>query len=180
MVKLPTKYAIALAAFPLALLVSGCSSDVYGVGHAGINQVAAGDWDAARVSFNEDYNAYPDHPIAVFNKGVTFHHDGDVNKADTLFSEAVVRGKGYQPYETLEPEHAPEPAMPMRASLTVAEHACNRLHRDNKLDPNCGDRIVALEVAPPPPAPVAEAAPEPEPAIAAEATIVPPPKQDRH
>ena len=89
------------------------ASDASGIGLAGIHEVAAGNWNAARDSFNADYSNYSEHPIAVFNKGVTVHHDGDVDKADTFFSEAVVRGEGYHPELTLEPEGAPAaPAMP--------------------------------------------------------------------
>jgi len=52
------------------------------------------------------------------------------------------------PEKTLEPKDA---------GVTVAEHACARLHRDNRLDPNCGDRIAIEVPAAPPPASVAEA-----------------------
>ncbi|MBV9549699.1 MAG: hypothetical protein JO256_08525 [Alphaproteobacteria bacterium] len=150
------------------------------IGYAGIQQVAAGNWTAARASFDADYNTYSGHPIAVFNKGVTYHHDGNIDSADTLFSEAVVRGKGYHPDITLEPEGGREPVVPTLAALTVSEHACNRLHRDNKLDPNCGDRIVAVVEPEAPPAVVAEAEAAPEPAVEAEATVAPPPKRSRH
>ena len=64
------------------------------------------------------------HPIAVFNMGATYHHDGDVNKADNMFSDAVIRGRGYEPDLTLEPASA---------GTTVSEHACVRLHRDNQV-----------------------------------------------
>jgi hypothetical protein len=86
-----------------------------------------------------------------------------------MFSEAVLTGRSYYPYDTLEPEGT---------SATIGRHACTRLHRDNKLDTNCGDQI-AVELPPaPPPAPVAQAAPvEPAPAIEAQATA---PKQDRN
>jgi len=179
------KYALIFAAFPLALTAAGCSvpaSDAPGIGYTGVQQVAAGNWNAAHQSFDADYSMYSQHPIAVFNKGVTVHHDGDIDKADTFFSEAVVRGQGYHPDVTLEPEGASAPAYPMMASLTVKEHACNRLHSDNKLDQNCGDQIVAAVIPQPAPAPVAEVAPPPAPApaIEAEATAAPAPKQDRH
>ena len=179
------KYALILAALPIGLMVSGCSMetrDAPGIGLTGVHEVVAGNWDAARASFNADYSSNSSHPIAVFNEGVTIHHDGNVDKADTLFSEAVIRGQGYHPDLTLEPEGAPAPAREMEASLTVKEHACNRLHRDSKLDANCGDQIVAVVVPEAPPAQVAVAAPAPEPApvIEAEATAAPAPKQDRH
>ena len=187
MTRKPSKYALILATLPLGLIVSGCSmgtTDASNIGLAGIHEVAAGNWTAAHAAFDADYNNHSDHPIAVFNKGVTVHHDGDVDKADTFFSEAVVRGQGYHPDLTLESEGASAPARPMEASLTVKEHACNRLHSDNKLDPNCGDRIVAM-VTPEPapaPAPVAEVAPPPAPApvVEAEATAAPAPKPSRH
>jgi hypothetical protein len=180
MLKNYAKGALLCAVIPFGMLASGCADpgDHKGIGYAGVHQVVAGNWDAAKGDFNQDYNGHPDHPIAVFNMGATYHHDGDINKADTLFSEAVVRGKGYMPDVTLEPEGHSDASLPAPASLTVAEHACNRLHRDNKLDANCGDQIVAIEE--PAPAPVAEAAPEPAPAVEAEATVVPPPKQDRN
>jgi len=155
------KGALICAVLPIGLAASGCSM---GIGQAGSKQVTAGNWSAAKSDFHADYAAYPEHPIAVFNMGATDHHDGDVAKADTFFSEAVLRGKGYVPDGTLEP-----------AGLTVAEHACARLHRDNRLDANCGDRI-ALET--PAPAQVAQAE---APAAEAQATeVAPPPKQDRN
>ncbi len=160
---------------PLGLSTAGCSG--MGVGAAGFRDVVAGNWDRARIEFTRDYQVTPEHPIAVFNMGVTHQHDGNIGKADALFSEAAVRGKGYVPYETLEPPSS---------GRTVAEHACARLHRDNRLDASCGDQI-ALEapVAPPaaveaqatrePPAPVeeAQATPEPPAAVEAQATTVP-------
>jgi hypothetical protein len=163
MFSLSAKGALICAVLPLGLLTSGCST---GMGAAGVHDVVAGNWTAAKEDFNEDYRNDPEHPIAVFNMGTAYHHDGDIDKADSMFSEAVQRGRGYEPDITLEPQGA---------GLTVSEHACNRLHRDNKLDANCGDRIVAAVT--PPPAPVQA---EPAPAAEAQATTVPPPKQDRH
>jgi hypothetical protein len=84
-----------------------------------------------------------------------------------MFSEAVLTGKTYYPSATLEPEGT---------SATIGRHACTRLHRDNKLDTNCGDQI-AMELPPAPPPPVAQAAPEPAPAVEAQATA---PKQGRN
>ena len=165
MFKLSTKGALLCAALPLSLLAAGCAN--MGIGNAGLHEVQAGNWSAASQDFNRDYRDSPDHPIAVFNMGATYHHDGAIDRADSMFSEAVERGRGYTPDLTLEP-----------VGTTVAEHACNRLHSDNKLDPNCGDRI-AIEMPPaPPPAIVAQAAPEPALAVEAEATVVP--KQDRN
>jgi hypothetical protein len=164
MFSLSAKGALICAVLPVGLLMSGCSmGGVDGIGYAGAHEVVAGNWTAAKADFNEDFKDSPDHPIAVFNMGTAYHHDGDIGQADNMFSEAVVRGRGYEPDGTLEPASS---------GVTVAEHACARLHRDNKLDPNCGDQI-ALEVAPPPPAPIAEA-----PAVEAQATA--PPKQDRN
>jgi hypothetical protein len=99
------------------------------------------------------------------------HHFGEVNEAHNLFSSAVISGKTYYPSASLEPEGT---------SATVGRHACTRLHRDNKLDVNCGDQI-AMEL-PPAPAPVARADAEPPVAIAAQATAPEPtpPKQDRN
>jgi hypothetical protein len=162
------KGALICAALPVGLMTAGCS----GIGEAGTHDVEAGNWSAAKVAFADDYQGNPDHPIAVFNMGTAYRHDGDINQASSMFSEAAVKGRGYVPDGTLEP---------VSSGRTVAEHACARLHRDNKLDPNCGDRI-AIEMPPaPPPAPVAQAAPPPEPApaVEAEATTVPP-KQDRN
>jgi hypothetical protein len=159
------KGAMICAVLPMGLLMSGCG----GIGSAGVDDVVAGNWTAAKEDFSEDYRDNPEHPIAVFNMGTAYHHDGDIARADTMFSEAAVRGKGYVPDGTLEPKSSGD---------TVAEHACARLHRDNRLDANCGDRI-ALETPAPPPAPVAQAAPEPAPAVEAQATAAPP-KQDRN
>ncbi len=166
-----SKTTLILAALPIALMTSACSSGGMfgGMGEAGFHDVQAGNWDGARVEFARDYQNYPQHPVAVFNMGVTYHHDGDTAKADTLFSDAVIKGKGHVPDDTLEPPGS---------GITVADHACARLHRDNRLDANCGDQI-ALEA--PAPAPVAQAAPQPAPAPEAQATTVAPkPKQDRN
>jgi len=152
-----SKVAFFLLVVPLGLFNAGCSTP--GIGAAGLHDVAAGNWDRARIEFNRDFQDKPEHPIAVFNLGVTHQHDGMTGQAYMLFSEAAVRGKGYVPDETLEPPNA---------GLTVAEHACARLHRDNRLDANCGDQI-ALEAPVPPPPPIAEAAPEPPPPPAVEA-----------
>ncbi|HWY60726.1 MAG TPA: hypothetical protein VNW15_02380 [Rhizomicrobium sp.] len=167
MFKLSAKGAVICAILPVGFLLSGCG----GMGSSGFHDVVAGNWTAAKEDFNEDYRDNPDHPIAVFNMGTAYHHDGDIDKASSMFSEAVIRGKGYVPDDTLEPKSAGD---------TIAEHACARLHRDNKLDANCGDTIVAQVT--PPPAPMAQAAPEPAP-VEAEATNVPAPvqpKQDRN
>ena len=141
-------------------LTAGCGG--MGLGTAGVNDVIAGNWDGARMEFARDYQDKPEHPIAVFNQGVTLQHDGNIGRADTLFSEAVVRGKGYVPDRTLEP---------LSSGPTIAEHACARLHRDNRLDANCGDQI-ALE-APVAPAPIAQARELPA-AVEAQATREPP------
>ena len=166
------KGALLCAALPVGLAMAGCS----GVGEAGVHEVTAGNWTAAKEDFSRDYQNDPQHPVAVFNMGATYHHDGDVAKADDMFHEAVERGKTHVPDISLEPPGS---------GITVAHQACSRLHRDNKLDAGCGDHIVAV-VTPPPaapaPAPVAEAAPPPAqaPAMEAEATAVPAPKQDRN
>jgi hypothetical protein len=161
------KGALICAVLPFGLMTSGCM----GVGEAGLHDAKAGNWSAAKVEFAEDYRDNPGHPIAVFNMGTAYSHDGDGNKAASMYSEAATRGRGYVPDLTLEP---------INAGDTVAEHACARLHRDNKLDANCGDQIAIVTPPAPPPAPVAQAAPEPAPAVEAEATTVPPPKQDRN
>ena len=145
---------------PLGFSTAGCT----GVGYAGLHDVVAGNWDGARKEFTRDYQDQPEHPIAVFNMGVTHQHDGNIGRADTLFSEAAVRGKGYVPDGTLEP---------LSSGPTVAEHACARLHRDNRLDASCGDQI-ALEVPVAAPAPIAQATPEPPAAVEAQATSEPP------
>ena len=155
-----SKVTFFLLVLPLGLFNAGCS----GIGAAGLHDVAAGNWDRARIEFASDYQYQPAHPIAVFNMGVTHQHDGDTGRAYALLSEAAVRGRGYVPDETLEPPDA---------GLTVAEHACARLHRDNRLDPSCGDQI-ALEAPLPPPPPIAQATREPPPPVI-EATPVPPP-----
>jgi len=150
---------------PLGLMAGGCSM-IEGIGAEGFHEVEAGNWEAAKVEFEQDYKYAPNHPVAQFNIAATQHHFGDVNSADKMFSEAVLTGKTYYPSATMEPEGT---------GATVGRHACTRLHRDNKLDVNCGDQI-AMELPPAPPPPVAQA-PEPAPAIAAQATA---PKQDRN
>ena len=167
-----SKAALIFAVLPIALSTSACSSGLSeafgGMGEAGFHDVQAGNWDGARREFASDYQRHPEHPVAVFNMGVTYRHDGNIAQADTLFSDAVIKGKAHVPDDTLEPPGS---------GITVADHACARLHRDNRLDANCGDQI-ALEA--PAPAPVAQAAP---PAPEAQATVVPPPappKPDRN
>jgi hypothetical protein len=171
MFNLSARGALICAVLPIGLMAAGCSSNSseQPIGLAGVNAVVAGNWPVAKEDFNQDYSTHPEHPIAVFNKGTAYHYDGNVDQADTMFSEAVVRGNGFHPDLTLEPEGNSSAPMPAPASLTVKEHACNRLHRDNKLDVNCGDQMVAAVIPPP----------EPAPAIEAEATAVPP-KQDRN
>ena len=163
--------ALICALLPISLLVTGCSS-LGGIGSEGFHEVVAGNWPAAKANFEQDYKNSPDHPVAQFNIGTAHHHDGDINAADKMFSQAVISGRTYYPSASLEPEGV---------SATVSRHACTRLHRDNKLDTNCGDQI-AMQLPPAsPPAPVAQAAPEPAPAVEAQATAPTlAPKQDRN
>ena len=144
-----SRYALICAALPIGLLAAGCSA-IGGIGSEGFHEVVAGNWPAAKADFEADYRSAPDHPVAQFNIGTALHHDGDIAAADRMFSQAVISGREYYPSASLEPEGT---------AVTVARHACTRLHRDNKLDTNCGDQI-AMELPPaPPPAPVAQAAP---------------------
>jgi len=169
MFKLSGRSALLCAILPIGLLTAGCSM-VEGIGAEGFHDVEHGNWQSAKVNFEQDYKMAPEHPVAQFNIGTALHHDGDINTADKMFSEAVISGRTYYPSASLEPEGV---------SATVSRHACTRLHRDNKLDTNCGDQI-AMELPPaPPPAPVAQAAPPPEPAPAVEAQATAP-KQDRN
>jgi hypothetical protein len=157
-----SKVALFSLVLPLGLFTAGCSGT--GVGAAGLHDVAAGNWDSARIEFTRDYQDHPADPIAVFNLGVTQQHDGNSERAYALYSEAAVGGKGYVPGQTLEPPSA---------GVTVAEHACARLHRDNRLDASCGDQI-ALEAPVAPPAPIAQATRELPAAVEAQATREPP------
>jgi hypothetical protein len=169
MFKLSGRNALICAVLPIGLLAAGCAS-FGGIGSEGYHEVVAGNWPAAKADFEQDYKDAPSHPVAQFNIGTAYHHDGEINTADRMFSEAVISGRTYYPSLSLEPEGT---------SATVSRHACTRLHRDNKLDTNCGDQI-AMELPPaPPPAPVAQAAPEPAPAVEAQATA-PARKQDRN
>jgi len=153
------------AVLPIGLIAPGCSSIFGGIGSEGFHQVVAGNWPAARSNFEADYKEYPAHPVAQFNMAAAHSHSGETNEAHNLFSQAVMSGKTYYPSDTLEPEGT---------SATVGRHACTRLHKDNKLDVNCGDQIaMQLPPAPPPAA-------EPPPAVAAQATAPEPPKQDRN
>lgn len=162
------KGALACAVLPLGLFVSGCAG---GMGHEGFEAAKAGDWQTARTEFTEDYSKNPQHPIAVFNMGDTYHHFGDVQQADAKFSDAVSIGKKYEPSEFLEPD---------AKDATIAAIACRHLHEDRQLDPGCGDQI-ALVTPPAPPAPVAQyQPPEPAPSIEAQATAPQPAKQDRY
>jgi len=169
MFRLSGRSALICAILPIGMMAAGCTA-IEGVGAEGFHEVVAGNWPAAKADFEQDYKADPNHPVTQFNMGATYHHDGNINQADRMFSEAVISGKGYYPSASLEPEGT---------GATVGRHACTRLHRDNKLDTNCGDQI-AMELPPaPPPAPVAQAAPPPEPAPAVEAQATAP-KQDRN
>ena len=168
MLKFSGRSALICAVLPIGLLAAGCSA-FEGIGAEGYHEVVAGNWPAAKADFQADYQGAPEHPVAQFNIGTAYHHDGDIAGADKMFSEAVISGREYFPSKSLEPEGV---------SVTVSRHACTRLHRDNKLDTNCGDQI-AMELPPaPPPAPVAQAAPAP--AVEAQATAPTPPKQDRN
>ncbi len=177
MFNLSAKGAMICAVLPIGLLVSACSSTNiayrstggHEVGLAPVNEIIAGNWAAAKEDINYDYANYSDHPAAVFNMGVSYRHDGDIDKAATMFSETAQTGDGIRPDFTLEPRSA---------GVTIKDQSCARLHRDNRLDANCGDQI-ALAAAAAPPAPIAEATPEPAPAVEAEATTVSP-KQDRN
>jgi hypothetical protein len=168
MFKLLGKSALIFAVLPIGLLASGCSV-FQGIGAEGYHEVVAGNWPAARAEFEQDYKYAPEHPVAQFNMAAAHSHFAETNQAHNLFSQAVISGKTYYPSSSLEPEGT---------STTVGRHACTRLHRDNKLDVNCGDQI-AMQL---PPAPVAQAAPEPPVALAAQATAPEPtpPKQDRN
>ena len=164
------KGALACAVLPLGLLLSGCGS-FGGMGHEGFEAAKAGDWQTAKADFNEDYAKNPQHPIAVFNMGDTYHHDGDLRQADAKFSDAVSIGKKYTPTDFLEPD---------AKDATIAAIACRHLHEDRQLDPGCGDQI-ALVTPAPAPAPVAEVQPpQPAPVVEAQATAPEPAKQDRN
>jgi hypothetical protein len=169
MFRLCKKGAFVGAVLPVGLLVSACG----GMGYAGVQDVKAGHYQAAEADFSSDYSGSPGHPLAVFNMGVTLHHEGKLEEADAKFREAAAIGRRYHPDEFLEPD---------ADGRTVSEIACRHLHDDRQLDADCGDQIVA--VIPAPAAPIAEAqpvAPEPAP-VEAEATTPPPQpaKQDRN
>jgi len=161
------KGALVCAVMPVGLFVCGCSSTYdAGMGEKGVAEVKSGNWQAAREDFTSEYSRYPNHPIAVFNMGDTYHHDGNIQLADAKFSDAVTIGKQYRPDEFLEPNSR---------SATITEISCRHLHEDSKLNAECGDQIAVL-VPPAPPAQVAEA--QPAPAVEAQATTAP--KQDRN
>src|SRR5579862_6719064 len=122
MVNLWSKGALACAVLPIGLLVSGCSM---GMGEAGVAEVKQGNWQAAREDFASDYKKDPSHPIAVFNMGDTYHHDGNLQDADAKFGDAVTIGKAYHPDLFLEPDSN---------GATIAQVACRHLHEDNKLN----------------------------------------------
>jgi hypothetical protein len=161
------KNTLVCAVLPMGLLAAGCSA-IGGLGSEGYHEVVAGNWEAAKVDYIQDYKEFPNHPVAQFNMGAAHHHDGNIQVADNMFSEAVISGKAYYPALTLEPEGT---------SATIGRHACTRLHKDGKLDVNCGDQI-AMEL-PPAPAPVAQAETA-APAVEAQATAPMPRKQDRN
>ena len=159
------------AIIPVGFAVSGCAVFEAGEGHPGYDQFKAGDYQAARVSFQHDINKRPDSPIAQFNMGDSYRQAGNAGQADGMFHEVAADGKNFAPDDILELGGA------NRDNVTANAVACRHLHEDRQLDANCGDQIVA-EVAP---APVAEA---PPPAVEAEATTPPPApmprKQDRN
>jgi hypothetical protein len=163
--------ALACAVLPLGLFMSGCALFTGdGIGMAGVHHVEAGNWQAARVDFAKDYSEHPEHPIAVFNAGDSYHHDGDIVQADAKFSDAAAIGKAYHPDVFLEPD---------ANGATIAMMACRHLHEDHRLDSNCGDQI-AIEAPPAAPRFVAESGPTPQPAAQATEISPRPPKQDRN
>src|ERR1041385_1476106 len=89
--KLSGKSALLCAVLPIGLLAAGCSS-IEGIGAEGYHEVVAGNWPAAKADFQEDYKEAPEHPVAQFNIGTAYHHDGDISGADKMFSEAVISG----------------------------------------------------------------------------------------
>src|SRR5262249_18524810 len=91
MFKLTGRCAWMCAVLPLGLLAAGCSS-MGGMGSEGFHEVVAGNWQAARADFEQDYKYDPGHPVAQFNIGTSYHHFGEVNAADRMFSEAVISG----------------------------------------------------------------------------------------
>src|SRR4051812_36892929 len=94
---------LAFAVLPLGLLASGCAVFTgNGIGMAGVHHVEAGNWPAAKVDFANDYSEHPEHPIAVFNVGDSYHHDGNLVQADLTFSHAAAIGKAYHPDVFLE------------------------------------------------------------------------------
>ena len=89
MFKLSGRCALICAVLPIGLLAAGCSS-FGGMGSEGYHEVVAGNWPAAKADFEQDYRSAPNHPIAQFNMGTAYHHSGEVNTADRMFSEAVM------------------------------------------------------------------------------------------
>lgn len=154
-----TKGRVICAVLPLALLAAGCA-DLRPIGQPGYDEFKAGDFQHASASFRHDMDKYPDSRIAQFNMGDTYHHEGDIDKADGMFHTVAADGKDFVPDKIL------EVGGENRDNITASAVACRHLHEDRQLDANCGDQIVAVVTPAPEPAPVeAEATtPAPEPA----------------
>jgi hypothetical protein len=163
-----TKGALICAVLPIGLFASGCE----GLGHPGYDEFAAGNYEQSKVDFGTDFQKHPGNPLTQFNMGATYHQEGDIAKADGMYSEAAAGGNDYRPSEFLEADSD---------NATVRNIACRHLHEDRQLDVSCDDQAAAI--APIQPAPVvAEATVEPAPEVEAAATDVPPEprKQDRN
>lgn len=158
------------AILPLGFLAAGCA-DLRPIGQPGYDEFKDGNYQAANADFRHDMDDYPNSQIAQFNMGDSYHHDGDVGKADGMFHQVAADGKDFVPDKIL------EVGGENRNDITASAVACRHLHEDHQLDANCGDQIVAA--VPPPPAAA--------PAVEAEATTPPPApppvykrKQDRN
>jgi hypothetical protein len=171
-----TKGALICAMLPIGLFAAGCAmssghetntavSSNPGLGQEGFEAFAAGDYSKSKVEFTNDYRDHSGSPLTQFNMGATYHKDGDIKKADGMYSQAAANGKDYRPSRFLEANSA---------NATVTEVACRHLHEDRQLDVSCNDQMAAAEPAP-------AAAPQ---AVEAAATVYTPPeqppKQDRN
>jgi hypothetical protein len=166
------KGALICAVLPIGLLASGCSWGL-GLGNPGYGEFAAGNYEQSKVDFANDFQRYPDNPLTNFNMGATYHQEGNVPRADVMYSEAAASGKDYQPSNFLEADSR---------DATITTIACRHLHEDRQLDVNCGDQMAVIVPIQPAPV-VAEAIVQPAPAVEAAAAYVPPVtprKQDRN
>lgn len=145
-----TKSALICMVLPIGLFAAGCStssnhepnsavSSNPGLGERGFGAFAAGDYTEAKAEFTADYRNDTGSPLTQYNMGASYRQEGDMRRANGMYSEAAGSGKDYRPSRFLEANST---------NATIREMACRRLHEDRQLDLNCGDQMAAATPVP--------------------------------